>query len=206
MNKPDSMRIPPITHDQWTDEVRDILSAFSETFGRLGLGGDESEKDNLSPVLSCVLQHPALARVFFPFARYLLMETTLDNRVHELIVLRVSWLWRSEYEWAQHSMMAVNNGVFSQADIERITQGVNAGPWSEQETHLLSAIDQLRESTRIDNQLWDALAGHFDRKQLIDIIFLIGGYILVGMYLNTFGVPLKDGMKGFDQQSTGGQE
>lgn len=99
MNKLDSMCIFLIIYDQWMDEVCDILSVFLEIFGRFGLGGDESEKDNLLSVFFCVLQYFVLVRVFFFFVCYLLMEIILDNWVYELIVLWVLWLWCLEYEW-----------------------------------------------------------------------------------------------------------
>ena len=197
MNKTDSMRIPPIGHDQWTDDIRDTLTSFMEPFGKLGLNGNESEKDSLSPVLSTVLQHPPLAKMFFPFARYLLLETTLEPRALELLTLRISWLCRSEFEWAQHSMMAINNGIFTEEDIDRIAQGADAGGWNEADAMLLRAVDQLREKNNMDDATWTSLSQHFSRQQVMDIVFLVGGYTLIGMYVNTFGVPLKEGMKGF---------
>ena len=94
-----SMRMPPIGHDQWTDEVRQILASFSVPFSQYGLNGEEAEKDKLSPILSTVLQSPALARVYFPFADYILRKSSLQPRHTRIIILRVAWLWRFEVEF-----------------------------------------------------------------------------------------------------------
>jgi alkylhydroperoxidase family enzyme len=193
----EAMRVPPIRRDEWTAEIREILTSFGETYAKLGLSGDEREKDTLSPILSSVLQHPALARVFFPFARYLLLESTLDKRSSELLVVRVSWLWHSEYEWAQHSMIALRMGVLTDEELSRLEVGAHASGWSDKERALLEAIDQLRQTANLDDAAWQSLSLHFDQRQCIDVIFLVGGYALVGMYVNTFRVPLKEGMKRF---------
>ena len=40
------------------------------------------------------------------------------------------------------------------------------------------------------------LAGHYDERELLDIVFTVGQYHLVSMALNTFGVERDDGVTG----------
>lgn len=197
MDKYKDMRISPISRQDWTLEIRDILKMFSQYLSNLGLSGEESEKDSLSPVLSCLLQHPNLARTFLPFGRYLLMESTLDSRCRELVILRATWLWRCEYEWAHHSMAAIDNGLFSETEIKELQQNVLSGDWLERESLLVKAVNELHESSNIETGTWDALTNHFNNQQMLDIVFTVGGYVLSGFYMNAIGLPLKEGMKGF---------
>lgn len=195
------LRIPPIAHQDWTQEVRDILALFSEQLAQLGSSGNENEKDNLSLILSTLLQHPPLAKAFLPFGRYLLVDSTLDERCRELIILRVTWLWRCEYEWAHHSMSALGSRLFSEVEVERVKQPVLSlaeSEWREQEALLLLAVDELRECSNIKTETWQALSRHYSRQQLMDIVFTVGGYALSGMFMNAFGIPLKEDMHGFD--------
>ena len=45
---------------------------------------------------------------------------------------------------------------------------------------------------------WNSVGDqHFDKKQLMDMVFAVGQYNLVSMALNTLGVQLDDGLEGF---------
>jgi len=192
------MRMPPIGHDQWTDDVRQILASFSVPFSQYGLNGDEAEKDKLSPILSTVLQSPALARVYFPFADYILRKSSLEPRHTRIIILRVAWLWRFEVEWAQHAAIAVRDGLLSEDEVKRITVGPAGEGWSDLDVLLLVAVDQMRQSSTIDGETWAALSSELNLQQMVDLTFTIGSYVLAGMYMNCFALPLQKNQKGFE--------
>lgn len=192
------MRIPPIRRDQWTEEVRQTLASFSIPFSRYGLDGDESEKDKLSPILSTVLQNPALASVYFPFADYILRKSSLEPRHTRMLILRVAWLWRFEIEWAQHSSIAVRDKLLTEDEVNRITLGAANESWSDLEILLIIAVDQMHQSSNIDDETWDALASELNTQQMVDLVFTIGSYVLAGMYMNCFALPLSPGQKGLE--------
>jgi 4-carboxymuconolactone decarboxylase len=191
------MRIPPLAHDQWTDEVREILASFSKEHSEFGLNGDESEKDRLSPILSTVLQTMPLARTYFPFAQHLLRNSSLEVRHTRIVVLRVAWNWGFELEWAQHAALAVTEDILVDEEIRRVIKGPDAEGWTPLEALLLRAVDQARTTMRVDDAVWNELAEHLSIAQLSDLTFTIGGYILAGLYMNLFGLPMPDDLKGF---------
>jgi alkylhydroperoxidase family enzyme len=51
-----------------------------------------------------------------------LFSSTLSDRVREMVTVRVCWLRRGEYEWAQHVRMARAAGM-SEEEIEAISAG-----------------------------------------------------------------------------------
>ena len=53
---------------------------------------------------------------------------------------------------------------------------------------MLAAVDELVEKTRISDETWAALGEHFDKRQRMDFVFTIGGYHMLAMAFNTFGV------------------
>lgn len=192
------LRMPPIDHDQWTDEVRQILASFSVPFSQYGLNGDEAEKDKLSPILSTVLQSPALARVYFPFADYILRKSSLEPRHTRIIILRVAWLWRFEVEWAQHASIAVRDKLLSEDEVKRIKLGPAGEGWSDLDVLLLVAVDQMHQSSNIDGETWAALNNELNLQQMVDLTFTIGSYVMAGMYMNCFALPLQKNQKGFE--------
>ena len=56
-----------------------------------------------------------------------------------------------------------------------------------------SLVPMTRQRT-----LGDALAGHLNTQQLMDLVFTVGQYNLVSMVLNSFGVQLDEGLPGWD--------
>jgi hypothetical protein len=43
----------------------------------------------------------------------------------------------------------------------------------------------------VSDAAWKDLEGQLDRRQLLDLLITTGGYRMVSMALNTFGVPLE---------------
>ena len=42
----------------------------------------------------------------------------------------------------------------------------------------------------IPDDIWEALSAHFDDQQCMDAIFVVGHFVMLGMFLNTAGVPI----------------
>ena len=62
---------------------------------------------------------------------------------------------------------------------------------------LLRAADELHHYSCISDGTWAELAKRYDTLQLMDVVFAVGQYHLVSMALNSFGVQLDAGVKGF---------
>jgi alkylhydroperoxidase family enzyme len=61
----------------------------------------------------------------------------------------------------------------------------------------LRAADELHTDAFISDATWAALSERYTTEQLMDVVFTVGQYNLVSMALNTFGVQLDKGVKGF---------
>ena len=55
----------------------------------------------------------------------------------------------------------------------------------------VAAADELHGDQFISPATWDALSGHFDEKQRMDLVFTAAQYTQVSMILNSFGVQLE---------------
>jgi 4-carboxymuconolactone decarboxylase len=106
------------------------------------------------------------------------------------VILRVGFLCRSGYEFAQHRRIGLDQGLTG-AEIEAIKVGANAATWSEADATLIRACDELHREQFVSESTWTALGRHFDEKQRMDLVFTVGQYTQVSMILNTFGVQLE---------------
>ena len=84
-------------------------------------------------------------------------------------------------------------------EIECIKSGPDAAGWNPFDAVLLRAVDELHEQALVSDTTWQALAERYDIQQLMDVIFTVGQYNLVSMALNTLGVQLDEGIRGFER-------
>jgi 4-carboxymuconolactone decarboxylase len=122
--------------------------------------------------------------------------STLPPREREILILRIGWLCQAEYEWGQHVIFGKAAGL-TDAEIARIKEGPDAAGWAPFDATLLRATDELHKDACISDVTWAALSERYTPAQCMDVVFAVGQYNLVSMALNTFGVQLDKGVKGF---------
>lgn len=181
----DTPRIPPVAKADWTDAQRELLTPYENS-------------DRLWNVFTTMANHPDLMRDWLVFASHILGRNSLPARERELLILRIGWLCRAEYEWGQHVRIGRRAGL-TDADIERIIAGPGADGLSETDRLLLQATDELHEDAHIADATWNALAERYSTEQMMDLVFTVGEYNLVSMALNSFGVQLDDDLEGFPE-------
>jgi 4-carboxymuconolactone decarboxylase len=181
--RPKEPRLAPLEEKDWNPEQRELLAPMNRN-GRV------------YNVFKTLARYPKLMKRWLPFANHLLFKSSLAARERELLILRTAWLTRAEYEWGQHVEIARREGL-SAAEIECVAAGPDAPGWSEDEAALLRAADDLMRDACLSEDSWSALNRRFGEPQIMDVIFTVGGYAMLAMALNSFGVRLDDGLKGF---------
>ena len=177
-------RITPLTQDEWTDEQRETL----EPHYREG---------RVYNVIGTLARHWEASKKFQVWAYHIMGDTsTLVPRERELLILRIGWLCQAEYEWGQHVYFGKGAGLTDE-EIARIKEGPDAEGWDPFDATLLRAADELHADALISDATWAALSERYNTQQLMDVVFTVGQYNMVSMALNTFGVQLDKGVKGF---------
>jgi 4-carboxymuconolactone decarboxylase len=169
-------RIAPLPPGEWNDEQRELLTR-----------GHPSRVLN---VFATLVRHQDLYRRWMPFANHVLFKSSLPPREREMAILRIGWLCRSGYEFHQHTRIGREAGL-SDAEIERLKSSPDAPGWTEAESVLLRAVDDLHGDQFISDATWQRLLKHYNERQVIDLVFAVGQYTLVSMALNSFGVQIE---------------
>lgn len=178
-------RIPPQDESEWDEEVKLILR-----------GRKQSSRSAIPNVIKTIVRHPKLFKRWRVFGNHVLFKSSLPARDREILILRIGWLCQSEYEWGQHVIIGKQAGL-NDEEIKRITEGPGASGWKPFDATLIRAVDELYCDTFISDTTWRKLSERYDTHQLLDLIFTVGQYNAVSMALNTLGVPLDEGIKGF---------
>jgi len=191
-------RIPPRPPSEWDADVFDALSVIMRRDDSQAVKGNEREAPRVVNALGVLVRYPALAKAFLTFNRHLLFDSSLSDRIRELVILRIAWLRRAEYEWAQHVALADRAGLRNE-EIEAVKEGPDAQSWPSFEAALLRAVDELYRDAFVTDATWDSLSASLDQHQLMDLVFTVGAYDLLAMAFKTFGLELDPGLEGFER-------
>jgi 4-carboxymuconolactone decarboxylase len=186
-------RLAPLPRARWDDDAIDALhAAYPKNVVEQWL----STAPDARPVptaIATMLHHPALAGPWLAYNNVLLWSPALDDRLRELMVLRVAWRTRSKYEWVQHVKLSERYGVTSD-DVDAVATGTGRDAWTPLERDLVAATDELLDDSRIADDTWTRLAEQLDERQLVELVFVVGTYTCLAMVFNSFGLQLDGGI------------
>jgi 4-carboxymuconolactone decarboxylase len=181
-------RLMPLPADQWGDPE---YSAFGKVLGipaehvpRAG-SGDAHDPEKFD-VIGLLVRHPHLAKVFLTYNTFLQRRGELPPRLRELAILRVTHQRRAAYEWGQHVRMAAENDI-DLDDISRVVTG-NAG-FEGADLVILEATDELLDQGQATWDTWQRLVNSVGEKQAMELIFVVGTYVLLAMAFRTWRLP-----------------
>jgi 4-carboxymuconolactone decarboxylase len=175
------LRLTPLPNNEWDDSARAALASLIPT--------DRANPSGAGNVLSTLVRHPELTAAYLPFNTYLLRGSTLSPRTLEVALLRAVHRGNCEYLWSHHVPIAARAGL-SADDISAIRSG-NCSDRHDQ--LVIRAVDDLTAHITVTQPTWEALGEVFSDKQRMDLVFAIGGYYLLAMAVNTFGVQDEHG-------------
>lgn len=189
-----SPRIPPLPPAEWPSSMREALAALRPAEPRHPFPDPDPSRPKALNALGMLAQHPQLTRAYHTFNGHILFSTTLSPRQRELLVLRVAAVRGSEYEWAQHAVLAGDAGI-TPDEVQRVATGPDADGWSAADAALVRAADELIADARLSDATWSTLSAVLDTQQLMDLVFTVGAYDLLAMAFRSFGVELDDDLK-----------
>jgi 4-carboxymuconolactone decarboxylase len=170
------LRLTPLPDAEWDDRCRNALASL--------IPAERANVHGAGNVLATLLRHPDLTGAYLPFNAYLLRDSTLSPRIREIALLRVVHHGNCEYLWSHHIPIAARAGL-SPDDIGAVRSG-NCVDRNDQ--MVIQAVDDLTGDSTIARTTWDELGQVFTDQQRMDLVFTIGGYLLLAMAVNTFGV------------------
>ncbi len=171
-------RIPPLMPEQWTPEQAALVDP-------------KGLRKPVFAVLSAFVQHPAMYVKRQTISDHIRGGTSLTTRVREMAILRILARCRGDAEWSGHVAGGKNAGI-AEADIPRLAAPGYAG-FAPADADIVRAVDELYDANRVSDETWKALSAQFDQRQLMDLLVTAGGYRMVAMAINAFGVPLEPG-------------
>lgn len=148
-------------------------------------------KQALPDIFKVLSIHSSLFFPWLHFASKLMPYGLLPARERELIILRVAWLCRSRYEWAQHIEIGQQKAKLNDDDIICVSKGSDAFDNIKEKT-IIDACDELIANKIIEESTWNMLSSLYSEKEIIEITMLIGHYEMLAGFLNSAGIELEE--------------
>jgi 4-carboxymuconolactone decarboxylase len=118
--------------------------------------------------------------------------SSLTPRLSELAILIVAAHWRSEFEWAGHSQLAIAAGL-SDAAIDALRRRVEPSFTEADEAAVYRFACELLENQTISDTVFESAAQHFGLIGIVELIGILGYYTLIAMTLAAFEIPAPAG-------------
>ena len=171
-------RIKPKRQSSWNEKDHEIMGPFVN--------------DNyVMNIFTTLLNHQNLFKRWLVFANHILFKSSLPAKEKEIAILRIGYLCKCEYEWAQHVVIARRVGLDDDI-IEEIKKGEESTKFNELQRLVIRSVNELHDHASISDETWCSLEKHYSEEQLIDLVFTVGQYNLVSMALNSFKVQIDD--------------
>lgn len=152
------------------------------------------EKGSIFNVMATMGRYRKLRLKWVLMASHVTYNTSLPPRDKEILILRIAWLCGSEYEWNHHVLVG-KRASLSKEEINKIKIGSEAQGWNNFDKLLLSSVDELYTNTILSDTTWNALSERYEEKQLMDLIFVVGAYNMLAMFMNSIGFKTEECVK-----------
>ena len=184
-------RLPLADPATLTDEQRGLFDLMMNTMvpwaGQVPFQSTTADGRLIGP-FNPALINPQTATKFLELQFAEQLNTSLDERVRQVIVLTVGAIWGADYELYAHAAVARQAGL-SESAIRALVGGGVPGDLTEREQLAQRVTRQLCVDHRLDDELYNEAEKAFGTLGLIDITSLIGVYHGVCITLTTFAVP-----------------
>jgi 4-carboxymuconolactone decarboxylase len=135
-----------------------------------------------------ILFSPSISSSFLDLQETEQNNTSLSQRVRQVVILAVGAVWKSNYELYAHAAAARKAGISEDA-IRVLTIGGLPNELSDQEKIAQRYARQLSAEHHVDAALYSAAEHAFGQRGLVEITYLTGLYHIVCSLLNAFEIP-----------------
>lgn len=137
------------------------------------------------------LYSPQIAKQFNELNSFLRYNGDLSPRHTEVAICVAAWEIKQQYEYSAHEPAALRYGA-PQAVIDTIKYDREPVGLSPEETVIIKVGRQLLREHKLDSDLYAEAVRLFGRKGLVELVTVMGDYVMVGMVLTAIDQHLPE--------------
>jgi alkylhydroperoxidase family enzyme len=136
---------------------------------------------------SMLLNAPPVAEGWLALFTAIRQQCTLRGDYRELVILRVALLNGASYEYQVHVPFALREGV-TQAQLDTLDRWQDSTTLTAAQRAVLAYTDAMTRDIHVPDAVFEALRGHFNQREIVELTATIGGYNLVSRFLEALAV------------------
>lgn len=145
-------------------------------------------------IFRALLQRPPVAKAVSDLLLTLLFRGALDDRLRELVIMRIGWVTGCDYEWTQHWHIARERFGCSEAELLAVRDFPAAGDFEEEARAVLTATDEVLASGRVSPTTWETCRACFGDPVALELVTAIGTWRLISQLARSIELPLEAGV------------
>lgn len=134
---------------------------------------------------------PAMLEAWVGMAWPLRSQPETDRGLRELMIMRVALLTNASFEWLAHWPAAIRAGI-RQEQLEGLNNPTDAALFSEVEQTAIRVVDEVIGDGGASQDAIDALKGHFNESEIVELVLTATYYSCVSATLKSFGLEAED--------------
>lgn len=123
-----------------------------------------------------LLNSPRLASAWLDFNNAVRYQTGLDDRVRELVIMRVAVLNRAGYVLDIHKSRYAEPAGVTRAQVEALRDWRKSGLFGPEESALLAYVDAMTRDVAVPDAVFKGLRAHFSERAVVELTVLVAAY------------------------------
>jgi alkylhydroperoxidase family enzyme len=145
-------------------------------------------------IFRTLFHRPKTAKAIADLLLSLLMDAALDQRLRELVILRIGWVTGCDYEWTQHWQLAQELFGCQPHELLALRDWRTAPCFDERDRAVLAATDELLETGDLSDESWARCEAALGRDASVDLVAAVGTWRLISTLARGLRVPLEAGV------------
>ena len=145
-------------------------------------------------VFRLLLHRPRTAKAMSDLLLSLLFGGDLDDRLRELIIMRIGWATGSNYEWTQHWPIAQNQFGCTAEDLLALRDCQASNHFGDLEKVVLAAVDEILETGTLSSERFDRSLELLGRNATIELVAAVGTWSMISKLAKSLDIPLEEGV------------
>jgi 4-carboxymuconolactone decarboxylase len=184
-------RLALLGPDQLNSDQRKLYEQLQDTMvpwaKKSGFQADTFD-DRLIGPFNAMLRSPVISKALIGVTAAEGKETSLSEKVRQVVILTVGAAWQAAYELYAHVAVGREAG-FDAATLQALVAGQKPASLAHEESVAYDFTHRLATTHQIDAGLYEQAIVTFGEKGVVDMIYLAGQYMTISGLLNTFAVP-----------------
>jgi len=178
-----SPRLPELSEETFTAEQRALAESIkSGPRGQFKLSGP----------FAIYLHSPAYGELAQKLGGHLRFKTSIPPRLSEFAILCTGQYWKAQFEWHVHARIALQQGI-KETTIRALQAGRVPKSAPRDEMAIYKFIKELYTTRRVSNPSYTRVHKLLGDAGMVELVGILGYYVLISMTLNVFRMPLPEG-------------